>query len=69
MKKPILIDRLVTNQINKNLQHEATEFNGKWYIAKPVSFVDLETLIERFYHAYLILVGKAVAIQYKEDQI
>ena len=68
MKRPILIDRLIKEQIDKNIHHEAVEINEKLYIAKPVSFFDFETIFEHIYHAYLVLIGKASAFQYKEDR-
>jgi len=47
----------------------STEINGRWAVAKPVPMYGLEGLVERVYHAWLVLVGKATAVQYVEDRI
>jgi hypothetical protein len=43
------------------------EINGKWFFAKPLSFYGFYEIKKRFYHAYLILKGKATAVQYAQD--
>ena len=61
MNKPYLID------IYKGTLRSFM-VNGKeiWRIAKPYSEY---TLIDRIYHAYLILLGKATAVYFYEDKL
>lgn len=61
IKKPVLLDSLV---FNKGDLYSETKINGKWYIAKPISY---PSLVKRFYHSYLVLTGKAFAVQHAED--
>ena len=61
-KKPIQIDSLIHNSLRNVVVNDE---NTEWYVAKP-SNRDC-SLIDRIYHAYLVLVGKAIATQYKED--
>lgn len=61
-KKPIRIDSLIHNSLRNVVVNDE---NTEWYVAKP-STCDCY-LIDRLYHAYLVLVGKAIATQYKED--
>ena len=42
--------------------------NGGWYVAKPLPYYSFITLIEHFYHAWLVLIDKAIAVQYAEDR-
>jgi len=65
MRKPPLLDKLVDESVRDTL----CEINGRWYIAKPIQLSDFTALIERFYHAWLIICGRAFAVQYAEDQI
>ena len=44
------------------------EINGKWYIAKPLPYYAWWMVFERAYHAWLVLCGKATAVQYAEDK-
>jgi len=64
MREPRIIDEII--KANKNC-NTLTEINGLWYEAKPIRFYSLSLLPERFYHAWLVLIGKAEAIQYAED--
>lgn len=62
MRKPPLLDAL-WDQAHTTM----TEINGRWYAAKPIQLLDIPTLLERIYHAWLILRGRAIASQYAED--
>ncbi len=58
---PILIDNLVyENKSNTVLSN----INGKWYIAKPLN---KKSILCRIYHAYLIVINKAFAVQFAKD--
>ena len=59
MNVPDLIDNY------KHCQHRFV-INGKdyWYFAKPYREY---TLMDRIYHAYLILIGKSTAVYFYED--
>lgn len=63
--KPILIDTLI--DIHGDVGNVMTELDGKWYISKPLQLNDLDDILERLYHAWLIIIGKAKAYQYVED--
>ena len=60
--RPQLLDSFF-NVIDKTEE----EVDGKWYIAKPLPFYGLYEIKKRLYHAYLILKGKATAVQYAKD--
>ena len=66
MKEPQLIDELISSEKEPSTQ---SEINGRWYIAKPLPFYGFITIRMRIYHAWLVLIGKATAIQYMEDRI
>jgi len=57
----MLIDRFVNDEYNVNV-----EIDGKWYIAKP-KYISMP--LTRLIDAYNILIGKARAIHYKEDEL
>lgn len=48
------------------LPSQNQEIDGKWYIAKPY---DLSSFKQRLIDAYRVLVGKAQAYHFKEDEI
>jgi hypothetical protein len=62
--EPILIEDLI--EINKEMKTEI-EIDGNWYIAKGIILNDIMSILERIYHAWLVLIGKAQAFQYMED--
>jgi hypothetical protein len=62
---PPLVDELVKDT---NLLSTDTEINGQWYIAKPMPYYHWKNTIRKIYHAYLILRGKAMAVQFAEDR-
>jgi hypothetical protein len=62
MRKPILLDELLT--ISRETMRE---IDGRWFIAKPVNIYT--GFLERLHHAWLILCGRAVAVQYGEDRL
>ena len=61
MNKPGLIDAVADRSC-------MGEINGKWYIAKPLPYYAWWMVFERAYHAWLVLCGKATAVQYAEDK-
>jgi len=60
-RQPQLLDELI------NKSDAQQEIDGRWYIAKPLSFFGFYEFRKRLFHAYLILTGKANAFQYAED--
>jgi hypothetical protein len=70
MKKPILIDQLIHNY-SKN-SGEQVEIDGKWYVAKGIPFCCLRHFLmeipRKIYHAWLIIIGRAFAVQFIEDR-
>ena len=63
MEKPILIDEIIEADIRV-----CYLFDGRWYRAKPLPTYSIHMILHRLYHAWLVLIGKATAITYKEDQ-
>lgn len=57
----ILLDTLI--EVSKRSRAETLNKNGGWFIAKPVSYFSLS----RFRDSWLVLTGKAVAVQYASD--
>lgn len=55
----ILIDKL------KKYEDTKCEIKGKWYIAKPTTYVTLKGKIK---DCIKILKNKAIAVHYKEDE-
>ena len=41
---------------------------GKWYIAKPLSYPSILSLLSRLRDAIRIITGKSIAVHYKEDE-
>lgn len=66
MKEPILLDELLDKK--QFLGSCQTEIKGKWYIAKPLPYYGWRNVVQRIYHAWLVLRGKAMATQYAEDR-
>jgi hypothetical protein len=66
MKRPILLDHLVWMYGTKGDCTEC-EINGAWYIAKPLPYPAWWMVFERLAHAWLVLCGRAFAVQYAED--
>jgi hypothetical protein len=62
MNKPVLFDQIVNSEY-----HCHTQVDGKWYIAREISFYSCWTIFERIYHAWLVITNKAIAVQYAED--
>jgi len=65
LKKPILLDKLVHQSKNSP---DRCGIDGKWYLSKPVPFYSWETIVKNFYHAWLVVRGKASAYQYAQDR-
>lgn len=64
--KPALLDDLVAGlDIDSYLR---VGINGRWYVARPTKLNSFKNFLTRAYHAWLVLVGRAHAFQYKEDQ-
>lgn len=57
-RKPRLIDTYTTT---------TTEVGDGWFIAKPMPWDSVFGTIERAYHAWLVLRGRATAITFRED--
>ena len=56
-----LIDNVVKYYSLNNV-----EINGKWYIAKPISYIKF---INKIKDAWLCLIGKSFAVHFKEDEL
>ena len=64
-----LVDNFLKEIIDEDDTLNLTqEKNGEWYIAKPLPFYSLEGFFKRFKDMYLILIGRATAIHFKEDE-
>ena len=48
-----------------NYLNDKTEIDGKWYVAKPMTYYSFR---KRLRHAYLVLLGKREPIHFKEDE-
>lgn len=70
MNKPILIDKLIHDYGGNS--GERVEINDRWYIAKAIPFCCLRHFLmdlpKKFYHAWLIIIDKAFAVQFMEDR-
>lgn len=66
MREPTLIDEVLDRKAH--FGSTQTEINGRWYIAKPLPYYGWRNTAQRLYHAWLVLRGKAMAIQYAEDR-
>lgn len=55
MLKPMMIDNFIGSKREKF---------GNWHIAKPEQY---DSIFQRLYHAYLVLIGEAMAVQFYED--
>lgn len=63
-KKTVLLDELIAKNKNKGT---TCCIDGKWYIARPLPYYSFKSTFYRFYHAWLVLRGKAHVYQYAED--
>lgn len=64
-----LVDDFIKQIIDKDGSINLTqEKDGEWYIAKPLSFYSLINFFKRFKDMYLILIGRATAVHFKEDE-
>lgn len=61
LKQPILVDEFLHHH---NTLENTVNLTKGWHVAKPYEDIGI---FSRFYHAYLILVNKANAVQYAED--
>ena len=62
---PILVDSLV--ELSKTGR---ALIGNKWYVSRPLNVTkEYTSLRTRLRHAWMVLVGKAHAHQYKEDRI
>jgi hypothetical protein len=67
INKPILIDQIISR--GDYYRSTLNKFPGdNWYCAKPLAYFSQQALVERIYHAWLILIGRAFAVQYMEDR-
>lgn len=70
MKKPMLIDQLIHDYSGNS--GESVEIDDKWYVAKAIPFCCLRHSLmgipRKIYHAWLIIIGKAFAVQFMEDR-
>lgn len=60
-----LLKEIIYEDGNINLTQEK---NGEWYVAKPLSFYSSKEFFKRFKDMYLILIGRATAVHFKEDE-
>ena len=59
-----LVDELL------RLQENMTCINGKWYVAKPLPhYYNLRNTLLRVKSAWYVLTGRALAVQFAQDQI
>ena len=61
----VLIDKLISeDRLNEN----QSEFEGKWFVAKPMPYYALLNF-RRFIDAWRIIIGKSHAYHYKIDEL
>ena len=63
---PILIDELIKN--SAKYTENCALVGKKYYIAKPVAFFGFSTIKSRVWHSWLVLTGRAFAVEYMEDR-
>jgi len=63
--KNILIDELF-HILNANTEH--SNFNGMWFISKPVLGFGIFKFRRRLKVAWRVLTGKSFAVHFKEDE-
>ena len=63
---PPLIDEILAQK--DHLTETQVEIGGRWLVAKPLPYYHWKQPFKRLYHAWLILRGKAMAIQFGEDR-
>jgi hypothetical protein len=61
----ILLDKLLKEADTSNT---AQAKDLKWYIAKPLPFNSLKTIIKRLKDGLRVMNGKSFAVHYKEDE-
>lgn len=66
MREPVLIDDLLARR--HFFTQNRVELDGEWFCAKPLPYYGWHNIAMRFYHAWLVLRGKAMAFQYAEDR-
>jgi len=50
-------------------QHNTTEINGRWFVARPLNYTLAYTsIIQRLIYAWYVLIGKHETFEYDEDQ-
>lgn len=68
MKKPILIDEFTYHYSNNTREFKLNLHETKFKFSKIIKPIILNvSFINRLYHAYLIIIGKAHAFQYFQD--
>lgn len=69
VKRPLLIDEVATNVINlkKFGGDNVIQIRGQFYIHTDKPYYSWKKLLWRLYHAYCVLVGSAIAVQYAKD--
>lgn len=61
----ILIDEMIEGEMNgAQTQH----IDGRWYVSKGLRLFTYKTIFRRIKDAYRVLVGKSIAVHYKEDE-
>lgn len=60
IRKPELIDHML-----EFWKENQACINNRWYVAKDIQY---PSILERLYHAYLILIKKARAFQFQQDR-
>lgn len=60
----ILIDELLKEECDPTL----TQINSKFYVAKPIPFYSIKTVLNRIKDGLKVMKGKAFAVHYKEDE-
>ena len=52
-----------------NFISSKTEIKGKWYVAKPMFYVGIYGIYFNIKQAFEVLLGKAIAVHFKIDEI
>lgn len=63
---PPLIDNVIENR--KLISSVKVLIGGYWFISREKPYYALSSLLKRIFHAYLVLSGKAMAIQFAQDR-
>ena len=67
MKPITLIDDVMADKAG--FRSNQVEINGNWYVSKPCPYYGVLNLPLRIRAAYAVLTGKALAVQFAEDQM